>query len=63
MQDKHMNLGDAVKQANKMVDDKAIARDVKKLTSPMITLKDPKHPKIEIRLPLWEARQRGVKNV
>jgi len=63
MQNKHMNLGDAVKQANKMVDVKAIDREVKKLTSPMITLKDPKNPSITIRLPLWEARQRGVKNV
>ena len=62
-QNQHMNLGDAVKQANKMVDVKAIDRDVKKLTSPMITLKDPKNPGITIRLPLWEARQRGVKNV
>jgi len=63
MQDKHMNLGDAVKQANKMVDIKAIDKEVRKLTSPMITLKDPKNPRITIRLPLWEARQRGVKNV
>jgi len=63
MQDKHMNIGDAVKRANKMVDVKAIDREVKKLTSPMITLKDPKNPGITIRLPLWEARQRGVKNV
>jgi hypothetical protein len=63
MQNKHMNLGDAVKQANKMVDVKAIDKEVKKLTSPMVTLKDPKNPGITIRLPLWEARQRGVKNV
>jgi hypothetical protein len=63
MQNKHMNLGDAVKKANKMVDVKAIDQEVKKLTSPMITLKDPKNPSITIRLPLWEARQRGVKNV
>jgi hypothetical protein len=63
LQNKHMNVGDAVKVANIMVDDKAIAQDVKKLTSPMITLHDPKNPGITIRLPLWEARQRGVKNV
>lgn len=63
MQNKHMNIGDAVKQANKMVDIKSIGQQVKKLTSPMITLKDPKNPRIKIRLPLWEARQRGVKNV
>jgi len=62
LQNKHINIGDAVKVANNMVDDKAIAKKVKKLTSPMISVKNPKTG-ITIRLPLWEARQRGVKNV
>lgn len=62
MQNKHMNIGDAVKIANKIVDVKAIGEEVKKLNSPMISLKNPKTG-ITIRLPLWEARKRGVKNV
>lgn len=62
MQNKHMNLGDAVKIANKKVDVKAIDQQVSKLTSPMITLHDPKNPSITIRLPLLEAKQRGYKN-
>ena len=61
MQHKHMSVGDAVKQANKAVDWKAIDAQVKKATSPMITLKSPTG--MTIRLPLWEARQRGMKNV
>lgn len=63
MQNKHLNIGDAVKEANKRVDIKSIREEVKKLTSPMITIKNPKHPELELTLPLWEARKRGVKNV
>ncbi len=37
MQDQHLNLGDAVKQANKMVDLKGIDKEVRKLTAQPIT--------------------------
>ena len=42
MQNKHMNLNDAIKEANKRVDVKSIANKVKDLTSPSITIKNKK---------------------
>lgn len=62
MQKKHLNLGDAVNKANQMVDVKGIDKEVQKLTSPMITLKNPNTGET-ITLSISEARKRGVKNV
>jgi hypothetical protein len=62
MQDKHMNLGDAVKQANKMVDTKAIGQQVKELTQPKVTLKN-KKTGVSITVTLNKARELGVPNV
>lgn len=62
MQDKHMNLGDAVKQANKMVDAKAIGQQVKELTQPKVTLKN-KKTGVSITVTLNKARELGVPNV
>lgn len=62
MQNKHLNLGDAVKQANKMVDVKAIDKQVKELTQPLVTLKNKKTGQ-SITVTLNKARELGVPNV
>jgi hypothetical protein len=62
MQNKHKNLGDAVKQANKMVDIKAIDKQVKELTQPQITIKNKKTGE-SITVSLKRAREMGVPNV
>lgn len=62
MQNKHMNLGDAVKQANKKINVKDIDKQVKELTQPMITVKNKKTGE-SIRVSLKKARELGVPNV
>lgn len=62
MQDQHMNLGDAVKTANKMVDTKAIDKQVRKLTEPTVTIRNPKTGQ-KRTVSLSEARKLGVPNV
>lgn len=62
MQNKHMNLGDAVRQANKMIDIRSIDREVRKATEPTITIKNPKTGQ-KRTVSLSEARKLGVPNV
>ena len=62
MQNKHMNLGDAVREANKRVDIRAIDRAARKASEPTITIKNPKTGQ-KRTVGLSEARKLGVPNV
>lgn len=62
MQNQHMNLGDAVKIANKNVDIRAIDKQVKEATQPTIAIRNKKTKQI-LHLTLRKAREMGVPNV
>lgn len=62
MQDKHMNQGDAIEEANKRVDIKPIELEVTKLLEPRVSVTNQRTGEI-IMMPRSKARELGVPNV
>lgn len=62
MQNSHMNLSDAVEQADKMVDIKNIDRQVRRAIEPTVEIRNKKTGQI-LHLTLRKAREMGVPNV
>jgi hypothetical protein len=62
IKEKHLDKGEALEQADKMVNGDLIRQNAEDELSNMITLRDPITKK-EITIPVAEARRRGVKNV